>query len=133
MSKPSKPKIEIWTLAQRKTLLGLCVAGLLFLLIEGYRKPARLSDPPGAAARAAEIQDRIDPNIADAAALSAIPNLGEVKASEIIEYRETFAKHHRGVAAFTSPQDLMAIKGIGPGTVSNIEPFLIFTEKAASH
>jgi hypothetical protein len=132
MDESKKRRWELWTLAQRKTLLGLCGVVLMLLIVEGFRKPVRLGDPPNASARADEIQDRIDPNTADAAALSAIPNLGEVKAREIVEYRETFASQHPGVPAFNSAQDLMMIKGIGPGTASNMEPFLIFPHKITS-
>jgi len=48
MEIPKKRSFELWTLKQRKTLLGLCGIALIFLIAEGFRKPVRLSDPPNA-------------------------------------------------------------------------------------
>ena len=59
MEIPKKRRLELWTLTQRKTLLGLCTIVLVFLIVEGYRKPVRLSDPPNASAQADRNQDRI--------------------------------------------------------------------------
>ena len=123
-------RIELWTLRQRKALLGLSIVLLIFLSIEAWRKSAWVSDPPpDTTPRADEIQDRIDPNTADAAELSGIPNLGESRARDIVAYRETFARQHPGVPPFKSANDLMRVKGIGPGISSNMEPYLFFTGK----
>jgi DNA uptake protein ComE-like DNA-binding protein len=128
------PRAEIWTSTQRKTLLGLCFTLLIFLMIESIRNPIQITDPPlTASARSNEIQDRLDPNTADAAALSAIPNLGESRAEQIVDYRENFTRQHPGVAAFKSADDLMRVKGIGPGVSSNMSPYLIFRQKLISH
>jgi hypothetical protein len=117
----------MWTLSQSKALLGLCVMLALFLLVESIRKPTEISDPPGRASpRAAEIMDRIDPNTADAAALAAIPNLGEKRAVEIVEYRENFKRRYPGAVAFSSVDDLMLMKGFGAATAANVSPYLVF-------
>ena len=80
--------------------------------------------------RRIEIRIESDPYTADASALAAIPNLGEVKAREIVEYRQNFATQHRPACRRSnSAQDLMMIKGIGPGTASNMEPYLIFPQR----
>ena len=121
---------QLWTPSQRKTLLCACAILLVFLAIEWLRKPANISDPPPSESpRAAEIQDRLDPNTADAAALSAIPNLGEIKAAEIVEYREAFTRQHPGKCAFRSVDDLRHIKGIGPATTAMLENYLSFPKK----
>jgi DNA uptake protein ComE-like DNA-binding protein len=127
MALPAKPKLEIWTRRQRRTLLGFCVILLIFLGIERWRKPVTLADPAmGSSARSSKIRDRLDPNTADAAALSAIPNLGENRAQDIVSYRETFAGQHPGVVPFKRSADLMRVKGIGPSMAADLEPFLIF-------
>ncbi len=54
---------------------------------------------------------RIDINSADAAAIAAaLDGVGLVKAQEIVAYREMFG-------AFQSVEELMEVKGIGPGTL----------------
>jgi len=117
----------MWTFSQSKALLGLCLLLALFLLAESIRKPAEISDPPERdSPRAGEIMDRIDPNTADAAALAAIPNLGEKRAAEIVEYRENFKQRYPAATAFTSMDDLMLMKGFGPATVANLAPYLVF-------
>ncbi len=89
-----------------------------------------MTDPPPVdSPRAGEIADRLDPNTADAAALSAIPNLGEKRAAEIAEFRTDFLRQNPGRVPFESPDDLLQIKGIGPATVASMEPFLSFPPK----
>ena len=54
---------------------------------------------------------QIDINSADAAAIAAaLDGVGLVKAQEIVAYREMFG-------AFQSVDELMEVKGIGPGTL----------------
>ena len=59
----------------------------------------------------AEETAQIDINSADAAAIAAaLDGIGLVKAQEIVAYREMFG-------AFTTVEELMEVKGIGPGTL----------------
>ena len=121
----------MWTTSQRKALLALGVILAAFLLIESIRKPIEISDPPpNQPLRPEEIMDRIDPNTADAAALAAIPNLGEKKAAEIVEYREEFLGKHPHDIAFKSIEDLRVLKGFGPATAANLVPYLVFERLA---
>lgn len=46
-------------------------------------------------------------NTADQTALTALPGIGEKKAAAIVQYRKDHGK-------FKNPQDLLAVKGIGP-------------------
>jgi DNA uptake protein ComE-like DNA-binding protein len=46
-----------------------------------------------------------------------------------VAYRDAFERDHPGVPAFKSANDLMQVKGIGPGVASNMEPFLIFPKE----
>jgi len=76
-----------------------------------------LAAPPGLAAEeqsAAGIVEaaQIDINTADAAAIAAaLDGVGLVKAQEIVAYREMFG-------AFKTVDELMEVKGIGPGTLA---------------
>jgi len=75
-----------------------------------------LAAPPGLAAEqsaadAGEVA-QIDINTADAAAIAAaLDGVGLVKAQEIVAYREMFG-------AFKTVDELMEVKGIGPGTLA---------------
>jgi DNA uptake protein ComE-like DNA-binding protein len=122
----------MWTLRQRKAVLLLCVGLGIYLAVEVWRKPAVVTDPPNLdAPRAAEIEDRIDPNTADTEALAAIPNLGEKRAAQIVAYREEFHQKHPNEPAFKSVDDLMQLKGFGAATAANAAPYLRFAAKNA--
>ena len=124
---------QVWTLAQRRVVLAIIVALLAYLAIEYRLNPKQVSDPqPPEGSRFNELADRLDPNTADAAALAAIPQLGEKKAEQIVEYREDFVHSHPGQPAFTDPRDLLKIKGIGISTMNNMEPFLVFPVKSSA-
>ncbi len=118
---------EVWTPLQRRGILFVVVILLAYLSIRFTLNPVRVSDPPPSeGARFNELQDRLDPNSADAAALAAIPNLGEKRADEIVAYREDFLKHNSGQRAFTQMRDLLKLKGIGVATTQSLGPYLEF-------
>ncbi len=63
----------------------------------------------------AEADDgRIDLNTADAAALSALPGIGESKAEAIVAFR-------REHGPFASPEDIMLVPGIKSGTYEKLK------------
>jgi DNA uptake protein ComE-like DNA-binding protein len=118
---------ELWTPRQRSVLLGLLCIFSLFLIILLTRNPAYVSNPqPPVPARAGEVEDRIDPNTADAETLAALPSIGPQRAQDIVNYREQFVAAHPGALAFTTREDLMNIRGIGVGIMSQIAPFMKF-------
>ena len=60
---------------------------------------------------------RIDPNAAGRAEWDRLPGIGPVTAIAIVE--------HRGARGpFGGPEDLLAVRGIGPRTLEKLEPFL---------
>ena len=61
---------------------------------------------------------RIDMNHAEWVEWAELPGLGESVARRVIESRET-------EGPFTSPEDLMRVKGIGPKTLEKIRPYLL--------
>jgi hypothetical protein len=128
---PSLP--QLWTISERRVVLGIVVVLLAYLAIEYHLNPTQISDPqPPQGSRYGELEDRLDPNTADAAALAAIPQLGEKKAQQIVEYRDDFVRSHHGQPAFIEPRDLLKIKGIGVSTVNNMEQYLVFPSQAAT-
>ncbi|MCY4268937.1 MAG: helix-hairpin-helix domain-containing protein [Gammaproteobacteria bacterium] len=73
--------------------------------------PTGLAAEEQSAAGAVEAA-QIDINTADAAAIAAaLDGVGLVKAQEIVAYREMFG-------AFKTVDELMEVKGIGPGTLA---------------
>jgi DNA uptake protein ComE-like DNA-binding protein len=118
---------ELWSPRQRRVVLALVVILLGYLAIEYWREPIDVADPPPpAGARADELANRLDPNTANAAMLSAIPEMGEKRAAEIVAYRETFISTHPGQIAFAEPRDLLKLKNFGVSTLATVEPYLVF-------
>jgi DNA uptake protein ComE-like DNA-binding protein len=127
-SSPHRPKIDLgWTPAQRRALLVLLTAFLLFLSIQSLRNRQLIADPqPTEGSRAAELDARIDPNTADWQTLAAIPSLGEKRAKAIVAYRQQARASNPRSLTFRSPDDLLQVRGIGAATVENLRPFLSF-------
>jgi comEA protein len=75
--------------------------------------------PPLDAAALAEITapKKINVNAADAATLCALPGIGPAYAARIVAYRENHGPFER-------PEDLTAVKGIGPATVEKLRPYV---------
>jgi len=72
-----------------------------------------------------ELDGRINPNIAEQAALKALPGIGPSKAADIVSFRQQFAEGPNK-PAFKKAEDLQNVKGIGEKTTENIKPFLKF-------
>jgi competence ComEA-like helix-hairpin-helix protein len=71
-----------------------------------------------------ELESRINPNKASISSLARLPGIGISKAAAIIAYRENFSKKEPNSTAFTKPEDLQKIRGIGPKTVQKISDYL---------
>jgi DNA uptake protein ComE-like DNA-binding protein len=108
--------------------LTFLTAGLLAYLLVRYAVNVRyVSDPQAEeGARATQLPGRVDPNTADAATLSAIPVMGPAMAERIVAEREAFLAANPGKTAYGKLEDLLRVKGIGPATLGNLEPYLIF-------
>ncbi|AEH50189.1 ComEA family DNA-binding protein [Pseudothermotoga thermarum] len=66
-----------------------------------------------------EEKRRINVNIATLEQLCELPGIGEVKASQIIKYRQENGP-------FKKPEDLLKVPGIGPKTLEKIKDFITF-------
>ena len=64
---------------------------------------------------------RVNVNTADINELTLLPGIGESRARDIIEYRTEYGK-------FTSPEDLLKIRGIGENTLEGILPYIVFED-----
>ena len=71
------------------------------------------------------IELRLDPNVASAEELAAIPGVGPAMAGRIVAYRNR--EHASGHSqAFSELADLDRVEGIGQATLEEIGPFLRF-------
>ena len=124
---------QLWTGQQRGVLCALLLILSLFFAVRLIRDsqivPARFADE---GARAHEVNSQLDLNTADAAALSAIPRLGDAKAQAIIAYRQQFVTAHPGQRAFERMEDLYRIKGVGPSTMELLRQYAYITKPAAT-
>ena len=117
----------IWTLAQRRVVIGIITILIVFLSIRSCVDRIIVSDPPPATGfRFGEVQDKIDPNVADESSFAALPSVGEKRAKEIVNYRESVQKRQPGKIVFTELKDLQRVKGIGPAIAANLEKYLVF-------
>ncbi len=121
------PPEPFWTGAQRRVLLLLLGALLVYQAVRAWRQPATMDDPQMIAGpRAEELEDRIDPNIAEWTTLASLPQLGEKRARQIVVYRQQFIDAGRGSRPFQSPTDLLKVPGVGPAMIERIGPCLRF-------
>ena len=116
-----------WTENQRKVILWIVAILVGYGAIRLFFNRAYVSDPqPLLPPRAVRVADKIDPNVADAPTLAALPMIGEKRAADIVAYRERVARDYPGEVAFKSPDDLLKIRGIGASIVDQISPYLMF-------
>ncbi len=124
---------EPWTLSQRRVIIGIVAAMIVYGSIRLWFNRAYISNPqPITPAHAAELADRIDPNNADAATLSVMPLIGDKRAADIVAYRDRHTRDYPGEPAFKTVEDLLRIRGIGAATIEQLRPFLIFSKGATT-
>jgi hypothetical protein len=119
----------MWTVKQRFVLASMLLALAVYLAIRAILHRSYISNPPPLdPPLASQMADRIDPNTATWQAWATLPNIGERRAREIVDYREQFVRTHGGRAAFQRPEDLLPIRGIGVATLDNLKPYLLFPQ-----
>lgn len=133
-------------------LFGLLVAGYLVVAWRAWREPegplpldgrdvafiqqaSRLAEPDSAGGEA-RVETRaprakappagpVDVNRADSLGLLAVPGLGPVKVGALLE-------HRRAHGPFTSVEDLLEVKGIGPATLKKLRDHVRITQKVSA-
>ena len=109
-----------WTSSQRRGLSAIVLFACAGLGLTFVERDATLADPPppiGPLAHA--LADRIDPNVASAERLGALPGIGPSKAAAIVADREAAGR-------FENAADLARVHGIGSATVAKLRPHLVF-------
>ena len=72
--------------------------------------------------------ETVNPNHADLARLVCLPGVGPQRAQAIIDDRTQQQMMKGNASVYTCPEDLLAIKGIGPGILRQITPYLRFDQ-----
>ena len=120
-----------WTPAQRRVLIALLASLCLVFGIRSACNRAYVPDPPPVRGpRYDEVADRIDPDTADVGTMSALPMIGEKRAQDIVDYRESRRARRPGERVFNAPEDLLQIHGFGRATVELLRPHLLFPPPA---
>ena len=121
-----RPAWQVWPAGHRTALAGLLAVAVAALAVARWTRPVTVADPPADGPRAAELSTRVDPNVADAATLSAVPGLGDARAAAIVDYRTAYAARHPDRPPFGTARDLLPVHGIGASMVNNLAPYLTF-------
>lgn len=124
-------KMQGWTASQRRALIVISLALCGWIAMNYYRNRRYVPDPqPAMPELASQLEDKLDLNTADEATLAVLPMIGEKRARDIVAHREAQQKDHPGKPVFTRAEDLTQIKGIGPMTVMQVKPYLMFPTTA---
>lgn len=86
-------------------------------LVDGEQILVGLPQPEGGPGPSGE-ESTVSLNQADQAELETLPGIGEKKATAILAHREALG------GSFTSVEDLLDVKGIGPSTFEELEPLV---------
>lgn len=86
-------------------------------LVDGEQILVGLPQPEGGPAPSGA-ESSVSLNQADQAELETLPGIGEKKATAILAHREALG------GSFTSVEDLLDVKGIGPSTFEELEPLV---------
>jgi competence ComEA-like helix-hairpin-helix protein len=117
----------LWRASQRRGLVViLCVLLIIFGGLFLFNTQMISDREPARGPMADQLADRLDPNTASAAELSAIPTIGEKRAEAIVEFREKYIVEHPGEVAFGELKDLQRVKGIGAATTDTLGTYLRF-------
>jgi DNA uptake protein ComE-like DNA-binding protein len=118
--------------SQVRGLIVLLTLLIAFLAIRLALNPQTISDrAPSQNNPADDLADRLDPNTATEPELAAIPDMGEKRATAIVQFRDQFHTRHPDQPAFAKLSDLEQITGIGPATAQNMEPYFMFPQNAS--
>lgn len=111
--------VLLWLITGAALLPGILRAGMF--------RAGMLCD--GAVQNQRPLSGTINPNTASWWELSLLPEIGEITARRIVQYRlEASRKVEDDGPAFGKANDLTLIRGIGPKTVAKIAPYLNFGE-----
>lgn len=110
------------------SLLSIALIGVLFLR---YFRPLVLREQIAVEpALVAQVEQRIDPNLATWAELSRLPGVGESLARRIVDHRDQrlalVTPGSPPIPVFASLEDLEKVKGVGPKLLERMAPGLKF-------
>ena len=99
-------------------ITSLCCLILMFVSLNtGFAAEKTAADSVGQAVSGSLITGKIDINSADEEMLTTLPGVGPKTATRIFDYR-------KANGPFSSVDDLLNIKGIGPKVLDKLKPFI---------
>ncbi len=104
--------------AARRAALG---AGVVLLALHGLTAGTAATSE-GTELTPQQVRLRLDPNVATREELMLLPRIGPTIADYILEYRALLPPGR----AFRRAEDLQNVRRIGPLTVAQLRPFLVF-------
>jgi hypothetical protein len=128
-----QPPFRLWTRPQRGVLVAFVLIFSAVLLAKLAFNRAYVSEPqPARSARYDELADRIDPNVATWQELAVLPQIGESRAREIVDFREQSPSRRLGRPVFARLEDMMKVRGLGPNMLETLRPHLTFPPMPAT-
>lgn len=116
-----------WSRPQRRVLVAFLLILCPVLALRYACNTQYVPDPPPPRGpRYDEVADKIDLNTADVGTLSALPMIGDKRAQDIVDYRESQKAKDPARVVFTRPEDLLMIRGFGRASVETLRPYLMF-------
>lgn len=103
------------------TFLALFVLLAVLIVLSAWRFAPRVGVPLDSSV----VRRGVDPNTAPWWELTALPEVGESTARQVVAYREAHADR---APVFRQPPDLEPVPDIGPKTIQRIAPHLRFEE-----
>lgn len=132
MSDPPRwGRVQFWPGAIYWVCYGLLGVIVVYVVVLGWLRPVFLAEPiQVVAGPGLQVDSRLNPNVASPAELGRLPRIGPALAGRIVAYRqERLTTMPAGQAVFRRPEDLQAVKGIGPKTVEQLRPYLKFSDQ----
>jgi comEA protein len=116
---------KFWLLATFLLIIIIIVSSLIIWIRHDNGQLLAIVPPPAPTQPKIEINDntnqKIDINRADTWLLQALPNIGEVRAQAIVDYRQQNGP-------FQTIEDLTRVPGISQSTFDKIKPFITINE-----
>jgi hypothetical protein len=132
MSDPPRwRRVQLWPGAVYWVCYGLLGVILAYVVVLRWLRPVFLAEPiQVVAGPGLQVDPRLNPNVARQSELERLPRIGPALAGRIVAYRQQrLTTMPAGQAVFRTPEDLQAVRGIGPKTVEQLRPFLKFSDQ----
>jgi DNA uptake protein ComE-like DNA-binding protein len=120
-----------WAQPDQVSLLILLLMGSTLLAIaaaRGWVDTSELARFDSSRVEAAS--QKVDPNTASLASFRRLPDVGPLTSAAFIEYRQAASRQPQSRPLFLTPADLDSVPYLGPLTIEQFAPYLVFPSPA---